>query len=99
MPTFIRRNQVQDTIQTKDGPLVIVREKNWKVSELKELMTTNPSMFFEVSESHANAVLRTQTSYQEVFDDVLAQITPPAPEPVSKPQPRRRAAQSGGNSE
>lgn len=104
MPFFIKRNQVQDVIHTKDGPTTIIRQKNWKRSELKDIIRDNPSTLFEVSESHADAVLRPQNQYQEVWDDVLAEInaelqaeaaaSAPAPA-VSKSRAKRIKSQTG----
>ena len=63
MPYFIARKQHQDIIQTKEGPTTIIRAKPWKRAELKEIVRDNPSTIFEVSESHANQVLRAQRHY------------------------------------
>jgi len=41
--------------------------------ELLALVRTAPSKFFEVTESHAEHVLRRQSAYQEVTGDALAE--------------------------
>ena len=100
MATFIKRNQIQDTIQTKDGPTTIIRQKNWKTAELLELYRDNPGMFFEVTESHAQDVLRPQNFYQEVYPEVMAEIRVHLAEPDPAPKPtrvRRTAVKEGEN--
>lgn len=50
MPYFIKR----------------VDKQPYSQSEIKRLIAQNRSAFFEVTESHANQVLRRQDAYQEV---------------------------------
>jgi len=102
MPTFIKRPTVTEErvdAKTKEK-YEVSRLSNYKRSELVELYKTAHHLFIEVPESHANAVLRRQQAYQEVYDDVIAEATEvvkdtrPASPPVSKAEGRRRKAQS-----
>jgi len=68
MPTFIKRK----IIKQDDGEGgAISRPAPFNDAELMHLLDTEPSRFFEVSESHAHGVLRKSPHYQEVSEDVL----------------------------
>ena len=91
MAYFIARRQVQDVITTKSGATTIIRHRPWKRDELKAVLLENPSVIFEVTESHANNVLRPQAHYQEVFAETLAELKAEIEAEAKPKQSRRRS--------
>ncbi len=91
MPKFIAFNTVTTEKLNEDGELVtITSQHRWRRDKLIELLRTEPHRFFEVPESHAENVIRRQSTYQEVFEDVIEEANKPKP----KPRSRKPAAES-----
>lgn len=73
MPFFIRK-QVKNVLISNDGEdSTSERVFAHNDSELAHILATDPSRVFEVTESHANEVLRASKYYQEVSDAFIAE--------------------------
>lgn len=73
MPYFIRKQVKNVLISNEDEDYIDERVFAHNDSELSHILATDPSRVFEVTESHANAVLRASKYYQEVSDVFIAE--------------------------
>jgi len=98
MITFIKKN----TTENPDTGAITYYE--YSMDELCQLHIAKPSKFIQVTESHAEQVLRPQNHYQEVDIDALIKAiaaksagTAGADRPATRRRNTNRKRNSGGN--
>lgn len=98
MITFIKKN----TTENPDTGIITYYE--YSQEELQALYVAKPSKFIQVTESHAEQVLRPQNRYQEVDIDALTKAiaaisadTAGADRPATGRRITNRKRHSGGN--